>query len=43
MKTEERSSTLTQRMMLSLDYHIGTTLELSFVAFHVWECGFVLS
>jgi hypothetical protein len=39
MKTEGRSSTLTQRTMLSLAYHLATALELSFVAFHVWESG----
>jgi hypothetical protein len=25
--------------MLSLAYRIATTLELSFIAFHVWESG----
>jgi hypothetical protein len=43
MKTEERSLTLTQRRMRSLAYHIANALELSFVAFHAWESGFVVS
>jgi hypothetical protein len=43
MKMVGRSSTLTRRMMLSLAYHIATALELSFVAFNVWESGFVIN
>jgi hypothetical protein len=43
MKMEEGSLTLTQRMMISLAYHIANALELSFAAFHAWESGFVVS
>jgi hypothetical protein len=43
MKMEERSSTLTLRVTRSLAYPIVKALELSFVTFHAWESGFVVS